>query len=56
MAICCERDEVIGRGRLISGRTITYIGVGIMIFLAVYFGYDLLSGSKKADKTVACTG
>ena len=44
------------KGRLISGRTITYVGAGIMTLLAVYFGYDLLSGSKKAGKTVAYAG
>lgn len=44
------------RGRLISGRAITYVGAGLVTLLAVYFGYDLLSGSKKAGKTVVYTG
>ncbi len=43
-------------GRLISGRSITYVGAGIVTLLVVYFGYDLLSGSNKAGKTVAYTG
>ncbi len=49
-------EEPRDRGWVISGRTITYVGAGIMTLLAVYFGYDLMSGSKQAGKTVAHTG